>query len=117
MRHVEGGDIEFALQPADLDARLFKLGKSAAALLDDAPDRPRLLAFARDYLEALHGTGLIFAEVVRGNLNKVRGAFLEPEASQLTDFDAKFNVEEQLPRTFAVRINQRSSGKSYLIGL
>lgn len=114
---VAGGacaSVALPVSTADLDARLFKLGRSAAGLLDDAPDRPRLLAFARDYLEALHGTGLIFAEVVRGNLNKVRGAFLEPDVSQLTDFDAKFNVEEQLPRKFAVRINQRSSGKSYL---
>jgi hypothetical protein len=114
---VAGGacaSVALPVSTADLDARLFKLGISAAALLADEPDRTRLLAFARDYLEALHGTGLIFAEVVRGNLNKVRGAFLEPDAGRLTDFDAKFNVEEQLPRKFAVRLNQRSSGKSYL---
>ena len=114
---VAGGacaSVALPVSTADLDARLFKLGRSAAALLDDAPDRPRLLAFARDYLEALHGTGLIFAEVVRGNLVKARGAFLDPDASQLMDFDAKFGVEEQLPRKFAVRVNQRSSGKSYL---
>lgn len=114
---VAGGacaSVALPISTADLDARLFKLGISAAALLADEPNRPRLLAFARDYLEALHGTGLIFAEVVRGNLKKARGAFLEPAAGRLTDFDAKFNVEEQLPRKFAVRLNQRSSGKSYL---
>ena len=63
---VAGGacaSVALPVSTADLDARLFKLGRSAAALLDDAPDRPRLLAFARDYLEALHGTGLIFAAV------------------------------------------------------
>jgi hypothetical protein len=114
---VAGGacaKVAMPISTEDLDARLFKLGRSAAALLDNAPARPRLLEFATDYLEALHGTGLIFAEVVRGNLVKARGAFLDPDASQLTDFDAKFGVEEQLPRKFAVRINQRSSGKSYL---
>jgi hypothetical protein len=114
---VAGGacaSVALPVSTADLDARLFKLGRSAAALLEDEPDRPRLLAFVRDYLEALHGTGLIFAEVVRGNLVKARGAFLDPDAGQLMDFDAKFGVEEQLPRKFAVRINQRSSGKSYL---
>lgn len=115
-KDVAGGACAEALpvSTADLDARLFKLGRSAAALLDDAPDRPRLLAFAKDYLEALHGTGLIFVEVVRGNLVKARGAFLEPDDSELADFDANFGAEEQLPRKFAVRINQRSSGKSYL---
>ena len=114
---VAGGacaSVALPASTADLDARLFKLGRSAAALLDDAPDRPKLLAFARDYLEALHGTGLNFADVVRGNLAKARGAFIDPDASQLIDFDAKFGVEEQLPRKFAVRVNQRSSGKSYL---
>jgi NTP pyrophosphatase (non-canonical NTP hydrolase) len=114
---VAGGacaSVALPVSTADLDTRLFNLGRSAAALLEDVPDRPRLLAFTRAYLEALHGTGLIFAEVVRGNLAKARGAFIEPDASQLLDFDAKFGVEEQLPHKFAVRVNQRSSGKSYL---
>lgn len=114
---VAGGacaSVALPVSTADLDARLFNLGRSAAALLDEAPDRPRLLAFARAYLEALNATDLIFAEVVRGNLVKARGAFLAPDASQLTDFDAKFNAEEQLPQKFAIRMNQRSSGKSYL---
>ena len=99
---------------ADLDSRLFKLGRSAADLLDDAPDRLRLLAFARNYLEALHGTGLSFADVVRGNLAKARGAFIEPHTDELIDFDSKFGLEEQIPRNFAIRINQRPSGKCYL---
>lgn len=114
---VAGGacaSVALPVSTEDLDTRLFKLGRSAAALLVDAPDRAGLLVFAREYLAALHGTGLIFADVVRGNLAKARGAFIDPDASQLMDFDAKFGVEEQLPRKFAVRINQRSSGKSYL---
>lgn len=114
---VAGGawaSVSLPVSTADLDVRLFKLGRSAAALLDDALDRPRLLAFARDYLEALHGTGLVFADVVRGNLSKARGAFIDPESSQLIDFDADFDEEERLPRRFAIRVNQRSSGKTYL---
>lgn len=114
---VAGGacaSVSLPVSTADLDVRLFKLGRSAAALLDDAPDRSKLLAFARDYLEALHGTGLIFADVVRGNLAKARGAFIEPEPGHLMDFDASFNEEERLPRKFAIRVNQRSSGKTYL---
>jgi hypothetical protein len=99
---------------SDLDARLFKLGRSAALLLCDAPDRQSLVEFTRNYLEALHGTGLVFAEVVRGNLAKARSAFVEPDAEDLIDFDKNFGVEEQLPRKFAIRINQRTSGKSYL---
>jgi hypothetical protein len=42
--------------------------------------------------------------------------FLEPEAVDLDglDFDRKFGIEEQLPRQFKVRVNQRGSGRSYL---
>jgi hypothetical protein len=114
---LAGGACASAFLPtstADLDERLFKLGRSAAALLVATPDRAILLNFAKDYLEALHGTGLAFADVARGNLIKARGAFLEPEPSQLHDFDAAFDSEEQLPREFAIRVNQRPSGKTYL---
>lgn len=114
---VVGGacaSVAMPVSTADLDARLFKLGRSAAALLSDSPNRKGLLAFARDYLEALHGTGLVFSDVVRGNLFKVQSAFLEPDPTQLIDFDATFGAEEQIPRKFVVRISQRPSGKSYL---
>lgn len=99
---------------ANLDDRLFRLGRSTASLLCDSPDRVGLLAFVRDYLEALHGTHLSFSEVVRSNLTKVSSAFLEPGASELIDFDESFGTEEQLPRKFAIRVQQRPSGKSYL---
>src|SRR5262249_31712270 len=80
----------------NLDERLFKLGCSAASLLDSAPDRSKLVAFTRDYLEALHAAQLVFSEVVWGNLRKARGAFVELDFAQLPDFDAeKFDKEEQ----------------------
>ena len=114
---VAGGacaSVAMPVSTTDLDARLFELGRSAAGLLDDMPNRSALLAFTRTYLDALHGTGLIFSDVVRGNLVKARGAFLEPDSSDLIDFDEKFGEEEQLPRKFAIRVNQRPSGKTYL---
>ncbi len=98
-----------------IDELLFKLGRSAAALLDGDMTRDKLLQFARDYLNALHGAKLTFADVVRDNLLKTRGAFLEPSSSQLIDFDAeKFGPDEQLPQEFEIRISQRPSGKAYL---
>jgi NTP pyrophosphatase (non-canonical NTP hydrolase) len=107
--------VSIPLSTASLDARLFKLGRSAATLLDGTPDREKLVVFARDYLEALHGARLVFADVVQGNLRKARGAFIEPNMAQLPDFDAqKFGPEEQLPRQFSIRVNQRPSGKTYL---
>lgn len=98
-----------------LDGRLFRLGRSAASLLEGGVDRQKLVAFTRDYLEALHAAQLVFADVVRGNLKKARGAFIEPDLTVMPDFDAKdFEPEEQLPREFAIRVNQRPSGKTYL---
>jgi hypothetical protein len=97
-----------------VDITLFRLGRSAAALLEIAPNRAKLVNFVGDYLDALHATRLVFAEVVWANLRKARGAFISPTPDDLADFDAKFDVEEQLPRSFRIRINQRKSGKSYL---
>ena len=102
--------------PASLDTTLVRLGQSAAALLGSTPARTELVAFARAYLDAIHAAELAFAEVARSNLRKARGAFLEPQADDLVDldFDSKFGIEEQLPREFRIRVNQRGSGKSYL---
>lgn len=97
-----------------IDATLFKLGRSAAALLEGRHERERIVEFSRDYLEALHVAKLAFADVARANLRKARGAFITPSPEDLKDFDAEFELEEQLPRTFKIRVNQRGSGKSYL---
>lgn len=97
-----------------LDAALAALGQGAAGLLQDDPTQDSVIAFARQYLDALHATGLAFAHVVQANLRKARGAFLEPDPVDLVDFDADFEVDEKLPTEFRVRIDQRASGKSYL---
>ncbi|MBL0511941.1 nucleoside triphosphate pyrophosphohydrolase family protein [Aeromonas caviae] len=99
-----------------LDATLVRLGQSAAALLGTTPARAALIDFARTYLDAIHAAELAFSDVARDNLRKVRGAFLEPQVEDLAglDFDSEFGIEEQLPRDFKIRVNQRGSGKSYL---
>lgn len=97
-----------------VDTTLFKLGRSAASLLEPTPDRSKIVAFAKDYLDALYAAKLAFSDVARGNMRKARGAFLDPDPEDLIDFDAEFEKEEQLPREFAIRINERSSGRSYL---
>jgi hypothetical protein len=108
------GHVAMPTSSDSVDITLFKLGRSAAALLETTPDRLKIVAFARDYLDALHAAKLAFAEVARGNLRKARGAFIAPRPEDLVDFDAEFGVEEQLPRTFRIRVNQRGSGRSYL---
>jgi NTP pyrophosphatase (non-canonical NTP hydrolase) len=97
-----------------VDTTLFRLGRSAAALLGSTPNRTEVVTFAKDYLDALHAARLVFSDIARSNLRKATGAFLEPRPQDLIDFDAKFGTEEQLPRIFEIRINQRESGRSYL---
>lgn len=99
-----------------LDSTLVRLGQTAAALLGGEPKQSDLIAFARAYLDSIHAAQLSFSDVARGNLKKARGAFIEPETVDLEnlDFDKQFASEEQLPRNFRIRINERNSGKSYL---
>jgi len=47
-------------------------------MLEATPDHAKVVAFASDYLDALHAAKLAFAEVARGNLRKARGAFIAP---------------------------------------
>jgi len=113
---VEGAFAHVAMPTStdSVDMTLFRLGRSAAGLLGTVPDRAKIVEFASDYLDALHAAKLAFAEVARANLRKARGAFIVPRPEDLIDFDAEFGVEEQLPRTFRIRVNQRGSGRSYL---
>lgn len=114
---LTAGSIATVVVPAaslELDTTLASLGLATAELLQGQPAMPALVSFARHYLDALHATGLTFSNVVQANLRKARSAFLEPNFADLINFDAEFNIEEQLPQKFQIRIDQRSSGKSYL---
>lgn len=117
---VTAGTLAYIAVPVDsttsLDATLIHLGQSAAALLGSTPTRTNLISFARAYLDSMYAAKLAFSEVARGNIRKARGAFLAPQSEDLAglDFDCEFGIEEQLPREFKIRVNQRGSGKSYL---
>lgn len=114
------GPIAYIAVPRDpaqpLDDTLVCLGKAAAALLGNVPDRLDVVNFARAYLDAIQAARLSFSAVARANISKARGAFLEPLPEDLAslDFDIDFGEEEQLPRRFKIRINQRGSGRTYL---
>ncbi|RII81769.1 nucleoside triphosphate pyrophosphohydrolase family protein [Neopusillimonas maritima] len=103
-------------EPGSVDTTLVVLGQSAAALLGHSPTRSDVVSFARAYLDAIRTAELVFSDVARGNLRKARGAFLDPQPADLIglDFDRGFGDEEQLPRHFKIKVNQRGSGKSYL---
>ena len=101
-----------------LDSVLLRLGESAAKLLslrEDQAAAEKLLAdFAGTYLEAVRAAGISFATVLRGNLAKARGRYIEPVSETLPNFDADFPTEERLPENFEIEITQRHGGRSYL---
>ncbi len=99
---------------AELDVALMRLGNTTASMLVEQPSREQIQTFASHYLGALSAAGLSFEDVIRANQRKACGAFLDPLPEDLIDFDKEFGPEEQLPRDFRIRVNQRKSGKSYL---
>lgn len=113
---VTGGVVQVHMSSngSSFDQRLFELGKAAANLMCESPSKDNLLHFVNIYLQALYAAKLPFAEVARYNINKVRGAFLEPVLDELIDFDADYNEEEKLPQEMKILITQRGSGRSYL---
>jgi len=118
---LTSGAISLISVPASsvpIDDALFRLGVSAASLLDSGSDatqvKSKLTLFAQSYLSALHASGLSFSEVCRTNITKTRGAFIVPNSSELPRFDDGFEEDERIPSNFRIRISQRPSGRSYL---
>lgn len=103
--------------PVLLDA-FSSLGEAASALLrirhlnDEARDALR--TFSDRYLQALQAAQVSFSRIVRMNIVKVRGRFLDPDLSSLPTFDSGYVEEERLPSHFEIKITQRKSGRSYL---
>jgi len=102
----------------ELDPALLQLGEAAAKLfvlrtsVDGA--RPCLVAFSDWYLRALKAARVTFAEVVRKNIAKTTGRFLDPDYASLPTFDSNFPAEEQLPDHFEITLDQRGSARSYM---
>lgn len=101
-----------------LDDLLLKLGRDAAALLDQdsksSLQRELLIRFSRTYLMAVQACEIPFSAITHTNVEKTEGRFLRPNFEKLPVFDAEFPEEEQLPEEFRIEIKQRTNGKSYL---
>lgn len=116
------GAVAHVATPVDarhIDESLFQLGICAADFLRSPQTlreegMSKLVDFARMYLRALHSSNLTFADVVRRNILKTRGAFIEPNPKELPAFDIDFDDDERLPMDFKIRISQRGGGRSYL---
>ena len=102
----------------DLHQTLLNLGNAVAALLDikemDKQTHKLLHRFSESYLQALQASKVSFSKVIRKNIEKTRGRFLDPDSSTLPSFDSDFPDEEQLPQHFEIIVTQRKSGQCYL---
>jgi NTP pyrophosphatase (non-canonical NTP hydrolase) len=102
----------------ELDPALLQLGEAAAKLFvlrtSVHDSRANLVSFSDWYLRALKAARVTFAEVVRKNIAKTTGRFLDPEYASLPTFDHGFPVEEQLPAHFEITLDQRGSARSYM---
>ncbi|QJR12118.1 hypothetical protein DSM104443_03202 [Usitatibacter rugosus] len=106
-----------ALPSNEVDSALTSLGSRAARFL--ALNEPNLLKdemspFAGVYLDAVRATGLSFAAILRRNLGKTEGRFVDPDPALLPTFDSGFDEEERIPDKFAIRFIQRKSGRCHL---
>ena len=103
---------------SDLDKTLLDLGEATAALLGisnlDEQTHDLLCRFSDSYLQALQVARVSFAKVVRMNIAKACGRFLDPDPSTLPTFDSNFPDDERLPLRLEIKITQRKSGRSYL---
>ena len=104
----------------DLDTVLLKLGIATADILRLSTNsikketKNTLCDFAHIYMQSIQAAEIDFGEVVRRNIEKVRGRFLGTEINKLPIYDKGFDEEESLPENFEIKITQRKNGKTYL---
>jgi NTP pyrophosphatase (non-canonical NTP hydrolase) len=100
------------------DDVLLGLGAAAADLLTVSRHttdfEPKMTAFADALLRSMKAAEMSFAEVASSNVQKVRGRFLDPIASELPTFDSGFSDDERLPNRFEIVIRERNGGRSIL---
>ena len=101
-----------------LNDSLIKLGQTASALLStsklDDRTKTHLRCFAHTLLQVIQSVEIPFAEIVRTNVEKTTGVFLDPDLEKMPTFDSDFEEEEQLPYNFEIEFIQRTNGQCYL---
>ena len=115
---VSTENIKLFAKQETFDKLLLCLGHRAAMLLKPCENqlmyRERIISFTRAYLRAIQAYEIPLESIMRTNLMKTRGRFLDPDFSNLIDFDVNFPEEERLPYSFRIEIKQRKRGRSYL---
>jgi len=102
----------------EIDSLLMQLGQDAAGLTEtrqgSAGDHQKLVTFTATYLKAIQATKLSLAKIMRKNVAKAHGRFLDLDRAKLPTFDADFPEDERIPDEFEIEIRQKTNKKSYL---
>ena len=104
----------------DLDTVLLQLGIATADILRLSTNSTKketkntFCDFAHIYMQSIQAAEIDFGEVVRLNIEKVRGRFIETKIDDLPTYDKDFDEEESLPEDFEIKITQRKRGQTYL---
>ncbi len=103
---------------SSLDDTLMMLGESSSSLFTINHSRDNVEAllhrFASCYGQSIQSAQVSFDQIVRKNVEKARGRFIDQDPSSLPVFDYDCAKEERLPESFRIVITQRKSGQSYL---
>lgn len=102
----------------EIDTLLIRLGQEAADLTAlrqaTTDDHQKLVNFTATYLKAIQATKLSLANIMRKNVAKAHGRFLDLNKAALPTFDADFPEDERIPDEFEIEIRQKANNKTYL---
>lgn len=103
---------------ATCNGALIKLGQTASALLGinelDENAKANLRVFAQVFLQVVRSVDIPFAQIVRKNVEKTTGRFVEPDLKNMPKFDDQFENEEQIPDKFEIEFIMRKDDQCYL---
>ena len=102
----------------NLDALLGKLGKITGDLLDETKLKedafPQISLFLQALVEIVNNCQISFGDILKYNMNKIKGRFALPESLELPTFDGDFPEFEQLPNRFEIEFTKISNNRQAL---
>lgn len=102
----------------DQSVTLLELAKTSASLLERPNDKKEaiklLSVFYNNFMHVISLTDNSFSQILKSNLDKVEGRFLDINKSELPNFDVDYEEDERLPDHFQIEIVQKANGKTYM---
>lgn len=107
---------EIPVERSRLDRALDELGQNCAEILgfermSQMQRADALESFAANFLTVADEHRIGLARILETNAEKTVSRFCKPNMARLPDFDRCFPISEQLPRQFAIFMQEREDGK------